>query len=274
LNVLSIQSEVAYGYVGNRAARFALERLGFGAWTIPTVLLSNHAGYPHVQGEAIPADLMQRLLDGLDANGWLGRCDAVLSGYLGSAEQAQVVAETVARVKRANPKAIYCLDTVFGDGGRIYAQPGVQEAMARELLPLADVVTPNVFELSVLSGTEISDAATARAAAEKLRRPLIVVTSVPTAGAIGVLAVEDEDAWLASTPKLARVPHGSGDIFAALFLAARLSGRSAADALARATASVFAVLSKSEGAGEMDLPAEQDVLVDPPLSSVRIEALA
>jgi pyridoxine kinase len=274
LNVLSIQSEVAYGYVGNRAARFAFERLGFGVWTIPTVLLSNHAGYPHVEGETISADLMQRLVDGLDANGWLGQCDAVLSGYLGSAEQAGVVADAVARVKRANPKAIYCLDPVFGDGGREYAKPGVREAMTQQLLPLADIVTPNVFELSVLSGLEISDVATARVAAEKLRRPLVVATSVPTKSAIGALAVEKAGAWLASTPKLAKVPHGSGDLFTALFLGARLSGRSAADALTHTTAGIFAVLAKSEGASEMNLPAEQGLLVDPPLSPVHIEALA
>jgi len=274
MNILSIQSEVVYGHVGNRAARFALERLGFEAWTIPTVLLSSHAGYARVEGEATNADLMGRLVDGLDGNGWLSRCDAVLSGYLGGADQADVVADAVRRAKAANARALYCLDPVFGDAGRAYAKPGVAEAMARTLLPLADIVTPNVFELSSLSGIAIGNAKDALAAARQLRRPVVVATSVPAGDRIGALAVEGTEAWLATTPQLESAPHGSGDLFAALFLAAKLSGRSPQDALARATASVFHILSASAGSKEMLLPAEQGALVNPPLSVVRVERLS
>src|SRR5215469_1050322 len=155
MNILSIQSEVVYGHVGQGAARFALQRLGHEVWAVPTVLLSSHAGYAKVEGEAIAPGLMGRLIDGLDANEWLKSCDGVLSGYLGSAAQADVVADTVGRVKARHPKAIYCLDPVFGDNGRAYAKPGVAEAMARHLLPLADIVTPNAFELSSLTSTPV-----------------------------------------------------------------------------------------------------------------------
>ena len=273
MNVLSIESEVVYGHVGNRAARFALERLGHSAWTVPTVLLSSHAGYARVAGEATRAGLMRRLIDGLDGNGWLRTCDAVLSGYLGHADQAGVVADAVGRVKAANPKAVYCLDPVFGDGGRAYAKPGVADAMAQTLLPLADIVTPNVFELSRLSNIAIETPDGALVSARRLSRPIVVATSVPAGARIGTLAVEGGDAWLATTPRLESAPHGAGDLFAALFLAAKLSGHALPDALARATASVFQILSASAGSKEMLLPAGQDMLVNPPLSAVRIERL-
>ena len=149
--------------------------LGHEVWALPTVLLSSHAGYAKVGGESLSADLLKRLIDGLDANGWLGRCDAVLSGYLGHADHASVVADAVRRVKAANRNAFYCLDPVFGDAGRAYAKPGVAEAMARELLPLADIVTPNVFELSSLTSVAIRNADDALVAAKRLGRPVVVV---------------------------------------------------------------------------------------------------
>jgi pyridoxine kinase len=274
MNILSIQSEVVYGHVGNRAARFALERLGHSAWTVPTITLSSHAGYARVEGEATNPDLMRRLIDGLDGNGWLDQCDAVLSGYLGHAEQADVVADAVRRVKAANPKALYCLDPVFGDGGRAYAKPGVAAAMAQTLLPPADIVTPNIYELSSLSKMAIENPADALAASRHLVRPIVVATSVPADDRIGALVVEGGDAWLATTPRLESAPHGAGDLFAALFLAAKLSGHALPDALARATASVFHILSASAGSKEMLLPVEQDSLVNPPLSPVYLERLA
>jgi pyridoxine kinase len=260
--------------VGNRAARFAFERLGQAVWTIPTILLSSHAGYARVEGEATNPDLMRRLIDGLEGNGWLGQCDAVLSGYLGHADQAEVVADAVRRVKAANPQALYCLDPVFGDAGRAYAKPGVADTMAQTLLPLADIVTPNVFELSSLTGIAIRDPMDALAAARQLDRPLVVATSVPLDDRIGALVIEGGDTWLATTPRLESAPHGAGDLFVALFLAAKLSGHALPDAIARATASVFHILSASAGSKEMHLTVEQDALVDPPLSEVRLERLA
>lgn len=265
MNVLSIQSDVVYGHVGNGAARFALQRLGHEVWALPTVHLSSHAGYPTVAGETVATDLLKRLIEGLSANGWLACCDAVLSGYLGVREQAAVVADAVRRVKHANPNATYCLDPVFGDAGRAYAKPGVAEAMARELLPLADIVTPNVFELSSLTSIAIRNPHDASAAAERLGRPIVVATSVPVEhGRIGTLAWSRDETWLASTPLLENPPHGSGDLFAALFLAHHCSGCGLRDALARATASVFAILRASEGQNEMPLIARQDAIESAP----------
>ena len=265
MNVLSIQSEVVFGHVGHGAARFALQRLGHEVWALPTVLYSSHAGYPCVQGDTASPDLLRRLLEGLAANGWLARCDAVLSGYLGNAEQADVVAEAVFRAKRANPSALYCLDPVLGDDGRAYAKPGVAEAIARQLLPLADTVTPNAFELLQLSALPVSDRIDAKIAAERLGRPLVLVTSVPDgADRIGVLAVSRSECWFASTPLLEEVPHGAGDLIAALFLVGQIKGSTLEGELKRNVACVFQILSASRGCEELRLIEEQDALINPP----------
>jgi pyridoxine kinase len=275
MNILSIQSEVVYGHVGQGAARFALQRLGHEVWALPTVLLSSHAGYPRVEGEIVPVSRLSRLLDGLDANGWLAKCDAVLSGYLGSAEQVAVVADAVERAKRANAEAIYCLDPVLGDDGRGYATPGVAEAIARTLLPLADIATPNAFELVHLAGLPVRDRDEALAAARRLGRPAVVATSVPDGpDRIGVLAATTMESWFVSTPRLSDVPRGAGDLAAALFLAATLSGRALPDALEHTNASVFHLLKASIGRGEMQLIQEQHALGDPPpVPDLRIERI-
>jgi pyridoxine kinase len=275
MNVLSIQSEVVYGHVGNGAARFALSRLGHGVLAVPTVLLSSHAGYPIVAGEIVAPDLMRRLVGGLVANGWLAQCGAVLSGYLGDVAQAEVVADAVTRAKAAG--ALYCLDPVLGDDGRVYAKDGVEAAIAHTLLPLADIVTPNAFELSRLAGLPVANVADARDACLSLARPMVVATSVPAGhGRLGALAVTREAAWFASTPRLQNAPRGAGDLFAALFLGARLSGRNLPDALRHATAAVFHVLAASvaQASNEMLLISEQDALVAPPeIAELRIERI-
>lgn len=258
LCVLSIQSEVVRGHVGNSAARFALQRLGLEVWAVPTVLLSNHPGHGQFRGEATRAAAMAALIDGLDAHGWLARCSGVISGYLGAAEQARVVADAVRRVKAQNRHAVYLCDPVFGDDDGAYARPGVAEAMARELVPLADIVTPNRFELSSLTSKRIEGANDAVAAARTLGKAETVVTSVPfEGGRIGTLAVTREGAWAVAAPRIALVPNGSGDLLAALYLAARLQGRDAAGALSAACSAVDGVLRASAGADELRLVAAQ-----------------
>lgn len=264
LNLLSIQSEVVFGHVGNAMARFALQRLGHEAWCIPTVLLSSHAAHKGFTGETLPTALLAKLVAGLDAQGRLAHCDGVLSGYLGAPEQADVVADAVGLTKRANPNTRYCLDPAFGDDGRVYARPGVAEAMAKTLLPLADIVTPNAFELATLSGAPVRDPAEAFAAAALLGRPVVVATSVPCGDRIGTLLVQNGEAWLASTPRIAHAPRGAGDLFAALFFAQILMGRAAPEALNLATRATFHVLAHSDGAEEAHLIAEQQTLAAPP----------
>lgn len=264
LCVLSIQSEVVRGHVGNSAARFALQRLGFDVWAVPTVLLSNHPGHGRFRGEATTAGAMAALVDGLDAHGWLARCSGVVSGYLGAADQARVVAEAVRRVKAQNPRAVYLCDPVFGDDDGAYARPGVAEAMARELVPLADIVTPNRFELSSLTSKRIENAADAVAAARALGKAETVVTSVPfEGGRIGTVAVSRDGAWGAAAPRIERVPNGSGDLLSALYLGARLRGRDPAGALSSASSAVDAVLRASAGADELRLVAAQAELAAP-----------
>ncbi len=264
--VLSIQSEVVRGHVGNSAARFALQRVGVDVLAVPTVLLSNHPGHGDVRGEAVPAARIADLVAGLDAHGWLGGCDGVLSGYLGVDDQARAVADAVRRVKAANPKAIFLCDPVFGDEGGAYARPGVAEAMARDLLPLADIATPNRFELASLTSKKIETAADAAAAAKALGVREVVATSIPfDGGRVGTIAVTADGVFAASAPRLDRVPHGSGDLLAALYLAARLRGGAAREALSHAASAVDGVLKASVAAqaDELRLIAAQNELANP-----------
>lgn len=262
--VLSIQSEVVRGHVGNSGVRFALQRLGLDVWAVPTVLLSNHPGHGRFRGEATNVASIAALIDGLDAHGWLARCDGVISGYLGAADQARAVADAVRRVKGQNPRAVYLCDPVFGDDDGAYARPGVAEAMARELVPLADIVTPNRFELQSLTSKKIETAADAVAAARALGKAETVVTSVSFGlERIGTVAVAGDGAWAVSAPRIASVPNGSGDLLAALYLAARIAGWDVAAALSAACSAVDGVLRASAGADELRLVAAQAELVQP-----------
>jgi pyridoxine kinase len=266
LTVLSIQSEVVRGHVGNGAARFALQRVGFDVWALPTVLLSNHPGHGKFRGETVAAAHLAELIDGLSAHGWLSRCAGVISGYLGAADQVRVVADAVRRVKAAKPSALYLCDPVFGDDEGAYARAGVAEAMARDLLPLADILTPNRFELSSLTSRRIETADDAVAAARSLGKAEVVATSVPfPEDRIGTVAVTPGGAWATAAARLDGVPNGSGDLFAALYLAQRLKAAGPKDALVRASSSVDCVLRASVAAraDEMRLVELQGDLADP-----------
>ena len=263
--ILSFQSEVVTGHVGNAAARLALQQLGHEAQGVPTIILSSHAGHKGFAGEATSAALLTALVDALAAQGRLADTDGVLSGYLGSAEQAPIVADAVTRTKAGNRAALYCLDPVFGDDGKIYARPGVAEAMRTTLLPLADIVTPNAFELATLSGLPVRNADEALLAATSVGRPIVVATSVPVGDdRLGTLMLAGGEAFLATTPRLAAVPRGAGDLFAALLFGQMIAGKSVAEALELAVRATWHVLSKSSGAPEMALVAEQEALAAPP----------
>lgn len=264
--VLSIQSEVAFGHVGNSAARFALQRLGVDVMALPTVQFSNHPGHKGMKGAAVDPALLADLVTGLEERGFLEGVDGVISGYLGAAEQAASVARAVRAVKGRNPAAIYLLDPVFGDEGGAYARPGVAEAMARELLPLADIVTPNRFELASLTSRRIETAADAAAAARLLGRPLVLATSTPVGdGRIGTMAVTADAAFLVSTERVEAPPSGTGDLLAALFLGWRLKGADISDAMDSGVAAVAHMIraAKVGGFSEMPLVAEQAALSNP-----------
>ena len=272
MNVLSIQSAVTYGHVGNSAAVFALQRLGHAAWPLDTVQYSNHPGHDAWQGQITEAGLLRTLLDGLDGHGVLGRCDAVLSGYLGSAENGAVALDAVDRVRAANSGALYCCDPVIGNArkGRFVAAE-VADFIRTQAVPRADILVPNRFELGLLAGVEIGDAAAARQAAESLPAAVVVATGLRRGDRIGVLAcaeVGDGEAaaWLVETPFLDGVTDdGAGDLLSALFLGRYLPDRAVVPALEHAVAATFAIIAATQAAGadELCLVAAQDQLASP-----------
>lgn len=262
--ILSIQSDVVAGHVGNGAARFALQRLGYEVWALPTVLLSNHPGHGKFRGETTPVAHLRALLAGLSENGWLQRCCGVLSGYLGTAEQAAFVADAVMQVKQANQNALYLCDPVFGDDDGAYAGPGVAEAMARHLVPLADILAPNRFELASLTARRVSSASDAIAAARTLARPEVLVTSVPFDRDLGSLIVTKSEAAATVTPKRDNVPHGTGDLLSALYLGGRATGAPPRAALESAASATDAIIKASIGQEELELIPAQNLLASAP----------
>ncbi|HEY1301287.1 MAG TPA: pyridoxal kinase PdxY [Stellaceae bacterium] len=277
--VLSIQSWVAHGMVGNNAALFALQRLGCEAWSLNTVAFSNHTGYGKWRGGAVPAGDIAELFEGIAELGALAHCDAVLSGYLGGAETGPVLLDIVARTKAANPRAIYCCDPVMGDfGPGWYVGAGVREFYRDRALAAADIVTPNRFELEWLTGRRVESLAEAAAAAAELRRrgpAIVLVTSFETAPErLAALAVDSNGAWFVETPRLPIEATGCGDAVAALFLARLLKGAGLAEALAATIAGVAGVVEATmrSADGELALVAAQNELTAPsrPLTPRRV----
>lgn len=273
MHLLSIQSHVAYGHVGNAAAIFPLQRLGIDVWPIHTVQFSNHPGYGAWTGQLFDADTIRDLVIGIETHGAFARCDGVLSGYIGSATVGEAVLDAVVRVKRANPQARYCCDPVIGDTGRgVYVQGGVPEFIASQALAAADVVTPNQFELEYISGQTIDTLSHALAAVDRVhaRGPRhVLVTSVDTAEtperSVDVLGSGPEGCFRVRTPLLPTSVHGAGDVIAALFFAHLLQSASTAAALSRATSSVFGVLKATavRGARELLVVEAQQEFVQP-----------
>ena len=273
LNILSVQSHVAYGHVGNSSAVFTMQRLGVEAWPVHTVQFSNHTGYGDWRGRVYDGASVEEIIDGIGDRGVLGDCDGVLSGYLGSADIGHAVLAGVAKVRAANPDAVYCCDPVLGDVGRgVFVRPGIPEFLAEHALPAADVVTPNHFELDLLADRttgaldEVKDAVSAVQA----RGPgVVMVTSLVTDDtpddAVDLLSAEGGRFFRVRTPKLDVELNGAGDAVAALFFVHWLRTRDAAAALGHAAAAVHGLLARTAQAGsrELLLVAAQDELVTP-----------
>jgi len=273
VNLLSIQSHVAYGHVGNAAAVFPLQRLGIEVWPIHTVQFSNHTGYGVWRGRVFDSDAIGEVVQGIDERGVLGDCDGVLSGYMGAAEIGQAILDAVAQVKRANPTAQYCCDPVIGDVGRgVFVRPGIPEFMRERAVPAADVITPNQFELEHLAGRTIGTLADVLAAVEDMHAQgphVVLVTSLHTddtpEDAIDVLVSDAFGRCRVRTPNLPLQVNGAGDAIAALFFGHLLGMGSASEAMARAVSSIFGVLSRTLEAGsrEILLVEAQEELVAP-----------
>ena len=266
VNILSIQSHVAFGHVGNSAATLPLQRLGFEVWAVPTVLFSNHPAHGGTAGDAVTPDAMGALVEGLDSLGALASCDAVLSGYLGSPGAAEVVARAVAMVRSHKGTAPYLCDPAFAHEDGLFVPRPVAEA-ARRLIPRASIATPNSFELAYLTSVPVGSLESGLEACRVLRElgpGVAICTSLPLGeGTLGTLAVAGGEAWLVETPKLPGSLHGAGDLFSALFLGHTLRGRNLAGALGAAVSGSFGVLKATGTAPDLVLVAAQDEIVSP-----------
>lgn len=271
--ILSIQSHVVFGHVGNSAAVFPLARLGREVWPLMTVQFSSHAGYAGWRGRAFDAGMIDECVAGLQAIGVLGRCAGLLTGYLGKAEIGEAALRALEQVRAANRKAAYACDPVIGDVGRgRYVAAGVGEFFRDRAVPLATIATPNAFELEWLTGAVITDLRSARQAIAALRArgPEVVVAKSlaledTPADALDLLAGDATGFWRLRTPRLPIAVNGTGDLFAALFFHHWLETSRTREALSRATSSVYAVVAATHAAGarELVLAAAQDELVCP-----------
>jgi pyridoxine kinase len=274
LNILSIQSSVAYGHVGNNAAVFPLQRIGVEVWPVNTVHFSNHSGYGKWRGAVLPVEVVRDVVLGIEERELLPTCDGVLSGYLGDAALGEVILDVYERIQGVNPKATYCLDPVMGDVGRgFFVRPGIPEFMRDRALPAATLITPNQFELQFLAGSPVRDLQTTLAAVRGLqaRGPSVVlVTSLcredSRTDEIEVLVADRQSAYVISTPKLPITVNGAGDATAALFFAHWLRNRSISRSLELTVNAIFAVLERTaeDAAREIQLIAAQDSIANPP----------
>ena len=265
---------MAWGYVGNSAAVFALQRLGFDVLQVHTVLFSNHTGYGQFRGQILSAEHIRDILAGLRERGVLHKVGAVLSGYLGNADTGAAILDAVNDIRHANPGLRYLCDPVMGDVGRgLFVNPAIPGFLRDQAIPFANIITPNQFEFELLTGAKLGSIAEAVTVARQLRGrgpDTIIITSLATpdipADQLGTLAVNGQGAWLVSTPKidLHPLPNGMGDVFAATLLGRLMEGQALPLALELATATLYSLV-KATTAGSRDLPliAEQAQLVEP-----------
>ena len=280
MNILSIQSWVAYGHVGNTSAVFPLQRLGAEVWAVNTVQFSNHTGYGAWTGDVYTGAQVAGIIAGIEARGAFARCDAVLSGYMGDRAIGDAILGAVGRVKAANPKAVFCCDPVIGDDDTgDYVRPGIAEFMRDHAIPAADIITPNRYEVERLTGNAVRTQADAKAAIAALqaRGPrTVLITSVRTeetpADAMDMIAGEDGQYFLLRTPRESVHVNGAGDAISALFLFHRLATGSAAEALSRAGSSIYGLLRRTAAAGSREIltVAAQDEFVTPSRSFTAI----
>jgi pyridoxine kinase len=277
MNILSIQSWVSYGHVGNASAVFPLQRLGANVWSIHTVQFSNHTGYGHWTGQVYTGDSVRDLVDGIAARDVLRHCDAVLSGYMGDAAIGAAILHAVDRVREANPAALYCCDPVIGDDDTgVYVRPGIEDFLRERALTQADIATPNRFEVERLTGLDCATVEAAKQAVTRLAARMrrggprsVLMTSLETETTPGdhldMMVAEGGSFHLLRTPRLPVAVNGAGDAIAALFLYHRLRTGSAVTALEMAGSSVHGLLRRTAetGSREIQLIAAQDEFVVP-----------
>lgn len=261
MRILSIQSSVSYGHVGNSAAVFPLQRIGHEVMPIYTVMFSNHTGYGEWGGPLLTGDNVRDVARGIDARGGLDDVQLVLSGYQGGNDIGDAILDAVALVKARNPEAVYACDPVLGSASSgCFVAPEVQSLIRDRVVPAADLITPNQFELGFLTGTDPHTIDETLASVDLIRQngpQTVLVTSVlrpdRPEGTIEMLAVTPDGAWIVQTPQLPFKANGSGDVTAALFSAQLRGSGDAASALGRTAASVFELLENTLNSGEREL---------------------
>jgi pyridoxine kinase len=274
--ILSIQSSVAYGHVGNSAAVFPLQRLGVEVWPVHTVHFSNHTGYGAWRGPLMAPEDVREVVTGIEERGALPEVDAVLSGYQGGEQIGEVILDAVSRTKAANPSAIYACDPVMGNAASgCFVHPAIPVLLREKVVPQADLITPNQFELGFLTQTEPGDLDSTLESVEQARAMgpnTVLVTSVLRPdrpdNTIEMLAVHGDGAWIVQTPQLPMKANGSGDVTAALFTAHLLQTGDAGLALGRTVSSVFDLLTRTHESGrrELQLVQSQDEIANPRMS--------
>lgn len=273
MTILSIQSHVTYGHVGNAAAVFPLQRAGHEVWPVHTVNFSNHTGYGDWGGPMIPASDVTSIIDGIEKRGAFENIDAILSGYQGGSDIADAIVDTVRRIKAVNPKALYACDPVMGNAkSGCFVSDDIPPLLRDRVVPVADIITPNQFELGYLTDTEVSTLDQTLAAVKKAQEmgpKTVLVTSVKRpetpADQIEMLAVDGERAFLLSTPLLPFKRNGSGDVTAALFTGHYVETHDVKEALRRTASSVYELLRTTYEAEstELQLIQAQDAFAHP-----------
>lgn len=276
MNVLAIQPWVARGHVDAAATMACLHALGHEAWAVPTGIYSTPEGTAAGTGRVLPTDQVGELLAGIVARGRLAECAAVFTGNLGSAATGEAALAVVERVKTANPQALYLCDPELGVSGRVYGRPGIQDFLRDRALGRADIVTPNAFELSLLTGAapaSLSEASAAAAGLSARLRPggprMVLVMGLELAALpqqTVTLLVRDKKAAAVVTSRL-DLPLGTGDALAALFLGRLLDGAAAEAALCHAASAVHALAERAAATARADLPlvSERAALIEPPV---------
>lgn len=262
--IIVVSSHVARGAVGIRAAVFALERLGFPVIAMPSVLLSWHPGVGPATRIVPPTKSFAAIIDDLVGAPWLGTVGAILSGYLGESGQVAPIAALVEALKASNPDALYLCDPVVGDVGGPYVSGEIVRAIREKLLPLADIATPNRHELGLLGGGALSsNNDLVRAARVTGVEELVVTSAFAAPEKAANLLVMPDGVFSGTHPALPMAPHGTGDLLAALYLAHRLDGLGAPDALRLAVGSTFRLVEASGGADDLLLAEMQAALFEP-----------
>jgi pyridoxine kinase len=268
MNILSIQSHVVYGHVGHQASTFPLQRLGHEVWSLPTVVYSNHLAHPSFTGRKLEAGFIEELLTGLGKLDLLGRLDAVLTGYLGDAPNVPMAIAALEAARAQKPEVVFACDPVMGDDGALYVSPALAESIARDLVPRADILFPNIFELQHLTGHTVTGLKDVRPAMEALRKKtrnaLVIATGIPDEQhkeLITALALDESGLWQAKAKRHPMGASGNGDCFAALFLGRYLGHRDLPVALGNAVEgmSKIAALTAATNADELKIVESQEI---------------